>query len=113
MGFHKHSFSLLGTLQIFLSENSFAVTLCVYIHTNTQLYLCLFFKKKMTSPHFWPAPDHFLWSRHEGAAETEAVGEPGAQHFSSKNHLHLLTVPLLPAYLIILGKTEPFVLPIS
>ena len=46
MGFHKHSFSLLGTLQIFLNGNSFAVTLCVYIHTNTQLYLCLFFKKK-------------------------------------------------------------------
>ena len=46
MGFNKHSFSLLGTLQIFLSGNSFAVTLCLYIHTNTQLYLCLFFKKK-------------------------------------------------------------------
>ena len=28
MGFNKHSFSLLGTLQIFLSGNSFAVTLC-------------------------------------------------------------------------------------
>ena len=74
MGFHKHSFSLLGTLQIFLRGKSFAVTLCLYIHTNTQLYLFFKKKKKMTSPHFQPALDHFLWSRHEGEAETEAVG---------------------------------------
>lgn len=67
----------------------------------------------MTSPHFQPALGHFLWSRHEGEAGTEAVGWQGARHFSSKNHLHLLTVRLLPAYLIILGKMEAFVLPIS
>ena len=40
-----------------------------YIPTHSCICVCSL-KKKKTSPHFWPAPDHFLWSRHEGEAET-------------------------------------------
>lgn len=45
IGFHKHSFSLLVTLQIFLNGNSFAIILYIHIHTNTQSFLCLFLQK--------------------------------------------------------------------
>lgn len=45
-----------------------------YQHTVVFVFVLLKKKKKKTSPHFQPALDHFLWSRHEGEAETEAVG---------------------------------------
>lgn len=49
----------------------FVMPVHTYQHT---VVFVLLKKKKMTSSHFQPALGHFLWSRHEGEAGTEAVG---------------------------------------
>lgn len=76
MGYRKHSFSHLVILRIFLNGNNFAII--HIIHTDTQLYLCLFLKTKKRRPPPPPPPlamlAHSPLGQTKGEAETEVVG---------------------------------------
>lgn len=73
MGDRKHSFSPLAIFRLFLTGNSFAIT--VYIeYTQTQLYLHLFLKKKNRRLPLTCSPGSLSFGgRHEEEADTEAV----------------------------------------